>query len=65
MRRRVHSVLSVHWITVVALGGVLAFAPSVVAQTLKEPLPQAESLKVFLQKYMGEPNPNFEKEAAT
>jgi len=65
MRRRVQCVLSVHWITVVALGSALAFAPSIVAQTLKESLPQAESLKVFLQKYLGEPDPGFEREAAT
>jgi|CZKR01.1.fsa_nt_gi hypothetical protein len=65
MRRRVQCVLSVRWITVVALGGALAFAPSIVAQTLKESLPQAESLKVFLQKYLGEPDPGFEKEAST
>ncbi len=65
MRRRVQSFLTLHWITVVALGGALAFAPTVVAQTLKEPLPQAESLKFFLQKYLGELDPSFEKEAAT
>jgi hypothetical protein len=53
------------WVATV-LGGALLFAISGAAQTTQEMhSTRADFLKVLLQKYLAEPYPSFEKEAAT
>lgn len=64
MRRRFRCLLGIWEATV--LVGALLFAISGAAQTTQEmDSRRADSLKVFLQKFLGEPYPRFEKEAAT
>ncbi len=63
MRRRT---LGVYCITVAALASGLMLATRSVAQTTKEQnTKRPESLKSFLQSYLGKPYPAFEQEGAT
>jgi len=65
MERRFRCFLGI-WAVAAALAGALTFATSGSAQTTQEPdSVRAVSLRVVLQKYLGEPDPSFEKKAAT
>ena len=56
-----------YWATLAILAGGLTFVGGNCAgQTVREPTPkQTESLRTFLQKYLGEPYPPFEREGPT
>src|SRR5438045_1145706 len=59
-------VLGLTWMRATFLASSLVFATCCVAQTIHEPTSkQTESLKTFLQKYLGEPYPPFERERAS